>query len=58
MFSPDLKFESNSTTKLPLCRCQAQVVKHTFTVDEAQTMDKGEWTKAKLGMAELDLVHA
>jgi len=22
------------------------VVKHTFTVDEAQTMDKGEWTKA------------
>jgi len=25
------------------------VVKHTFTVDEAHTMDKGEWTKAWLG---------
>ena len=25
------------------------MVKHTFTVDEAHTMDKGEWTKAWLG---------
>ena len=45
------KFEANSITKPTgsLPHVAAKVVKHTFTVDEAQTMDKGEWTKAKLG---------